>query len=133
MIILAVALVFGVTGCKKAADADKLWENAVYTQNTALGSGKTQVNVEVKAGNKSVTFTVNTDKELLGDALTELKLISGDMGEYGLYVKTVNGITADYSKDNSYWGIYKNGEMLMTGIDATKIADGEHYELVYSK
>ena len=26
--------------------------------------------------------------------------------------------------------IYKNGEMMMVGVDGAAIADGEHYELV---
>ena len=63
----------------------------------------------------------------------EHSLLEGDEGPYGLYVKKVNGITADYDVDQSYWGFYKNGEYMMTGIDMTEFADGEHYELVYTK
>ena len=47
--------------------------------------------------------------------------------------KKVNGILADYDVDKTYWGLYKNGEYLMTGVDTTEIADGEHYELVKTK
>ena len=28
---------------------------------------------------------------------------------------------------------YKDGEMMNTGVDGATIADGEHYELVYTK
>ena len=89
--------------------------------------------MEVKAEEQSVTFTVKTDKDNLGDALLEYNLIDGDESDYGLYVKKVNGITADYDADKSYWAFYKDGQYMSTGVDSTKIADGEHYELVYTK
>ena len=53
-------------------------------------------------GNET-NFVVNTDKETVGDALLEQNLIEGDDSEYGLYVKTVNGITVDYDTDHTYW------------------------------
>ncbi|MBR5809520.1 MAG: DUF4430 domain-containing protein, partial [Clostridia bacterium] len=46
---------------------------------------------------------------------------------------TVNGVFADYNTTKSYWGINKNGESLMTGVDSAKIADGDSYEFVYNK
>lgn len=107
-----------------------LWESATYRRDAEFGEGAKTVEVEVKAGDESVTFTLHTDKETLGEALLEHNLISGDMGAYGLYVKFVNGIEADYDKDGSYWGFYKNGEMMLVGVDGAVIADGEHYELV---
>ena len=50
-----------------------------------------------------------------------------------MYIKFVNGIEADYDKDKSYWAFYKNGEYMLSGVDTTAIADGEHYELVKEK
>ena len=131
-LLLAVLLCFSLAACKKTPP-DALWETATYTENTTLGEGKATVSVEVKAGEYSVTFTIRTDRTILGDALTDHNLIEGENGTYGLYVKKVNGITADYDIDQSYWGFYKNGEYMMTGVDTTTIADGEHYELVYEK
>ena len=52
---------------------------------------------------------------------------------YGIYIKKVNGIRADYNLDGAYWNLTKNGEYLMTGADMTPIADGEHYEFTYTK
>ncbi len=114
-------------------DGNELWENAIHTKDKELGEGKTTVTVEVKAGEKSVSFTIHTDKTILGDILLEHELISGDEGPYGLYVKNVNGITADYDVDQTYWAFYKSGEYMMTGVDATEIEDGAHYELVREK
>ena len=127
---LTLIFIFTLVSCGGPKD---LWEKATYLEDTAFGQGATTVQVEVKAEDKSVTFTIKTDKKTLGDALFEHGLIAGEGGAYGLYIKVVNGITADYDVDQSYWGFYKNGEYMMTGVDATEIADGEHYELVYTK
>lgn len=110
-----------------------LWASATYLKDTTFGEGAKTVTVKVIADGKSVTFTVKTDAETLGDALLSHNLIAGDEGQYGLYVKVVNGITADYDVDQSYWGFSKNGEYMMTGVDGTAIADGETYELTYTK
>ena len=98
-----------------------------------FGSGEKTVVVEVKAGEELVTFTVKTDKDTVGEALLEHGLIAGEEGAYGLYVKVVNGIVADYDVDKSYWAFYVNGEYAMTGVDTTKITQGETYRLEYAK
>lgn len=135
LLLLAVTLMFTATACKKdePADDSPLWQTATYQEDKTFGNGKTTVQVEVKAEDKAVTFTVKTDKENLGAALLEHDLIAGDQGEYGLYVKFVNGIEADYDKDGHYWSLCKDGGPVMTGVDSTPIQDGDHYELVYAK
>ena len=132
---LCLVLIAGLVSCANGNTVAKegLWENATYLKDTELGTGAKTVLVEVKAGDTSITFTINTDKTTLGDALMEHGLIAGEESQYGLYIKKVNGILADYDIDGSYWGFYKNGEYMMSGVDTTEIADGEHYELVYSK
>ncbi len=132
-LFLSVILIVSIASCGENPNAGTLWENATYVTDTTLGDGAKTVLVEVKADDKSVTFTVKSDEAMLGAALLEHKLIAGEESEYGLYVKTVNGILADYDVDQSYWGFYKNGEYMMTGVDTTEFADGEHYELVYTK
>lgn len=77
-------------------------------------------------------YTLHTDAEYLGDALKEEKLVEGSEGQYGLFIETVDGVTADGEKQE-WWCITKNGEQLNTGADQTPIADGEHYELTLSK
>ena len=56
------------------------------------------------------------------------KLIAGDESEYGLFVKTVDGRTADDAKQE-WWCFTKGGETLMTGVDDTPIADKEKFEI----
>lgn len=130
--VIATMCVF-FSACGDSGLEKNLWETATYTEDTELGTGSKTVKLEVKAEEKSVTFTIKTDKEILGEALVDNKIISGEKGAYGLYVKVVNGITADYDKDQSYWAITKNGESVMTGVDGIQILDGEHYELVYTR
>ena len=130
-VILSVA--FSLVSCLVPIDVDTVWADAIYTEDTAFGTGAVTVEVEVRVEDKSVTFTISTDGATLGDALLEHGLIEGENGAYGLYVKRVNGILADYDVDASYWSFYKGGEYLMTGVDGEYITDGAHYEIVYTK
>ena len=131
--VIVIALLTIMLAACAAGKKDDLWQSATYTQDTVLGEGDTTVTVEVKAGERSVTFTINTDDEILGDALLDNGLIDGEEGEFGMYIKEVDGMTADYDVDQSYWAFSKDGEYMMTGVDGTKIADGDHFELTYAK
>ena len=135
--VLLLALLLTCAACNatsKASDANgDVWANATYQADTTFGTGASTVQVEVQADDKAVTFTLKTDKTTLADALLEHDLIAGEQGDYGLYVKVVNGITADYDADGHYWSLCKNGGAVMTGADTTEIKDGEHYEFVYAK
>ncbi len=132
-IALLIICLFSFAACKEAVDATGLWENATYLQDTEFGEGAKTVKVEVKVEEQTVTFTIKTDKKTVGEALVENDLIAGDEGAYGLYVKKVNGITADYDIDQSYWAFYINGEMAMTGVDMTDIDENATYRLEYTK
>lgn len=128
-----LVLCFSFSACSQAPTEPDIWSEAIYTEDTELGEGQKTVFVEVVAEEKAVTFTLHSDKETLGEALTEHGLIEGEPGAYGLYVKKVNGITADYDENQCYWGFNKNGESMMTGVDGAIFQDGEHYELIYTK
>lgn len=72
-------------------------------------------------------FSISTDAENLRAALEPEGLIQGQESEFGLYVLTVDGETADEDLQQ-WWCITKSGGQLMTGVDDTVIADGEQYE-----
>ena len=110
-----------------------MWEDATYLTDTELGNGATTLVVEVKADDRQVTFTIHTDKTTVGEAMQEHGLLEGEESQYGLYVKKVNGILADYDVDQTYWGFYINGEYAMTGADATNIEEGVTYCLARVK
>ena len=131
-LLLILCLVLTLCACNKTKAPD-LWENALYTEDTELGQGAKTVTVQVQAEDKTVSFTIHTDCATLGEALTEHGLVEGDMGEFGLYIKKVNGILADYDVDQSYWGFYSGGEYMMSGVDTTEISGGESYELIRTK
>ncbi len=132
-LFLVIVLCLGLSACSQAVVESDVWSEALYTENAEFGDGEKTVLVEVVAEDKSVTFTIHSDKATLGEALAEHGLIEGEQGPYGLYVKKVNGILADYNKNQAYWGFYKDGESVMTGVDGAEFNDGEHYELVYTK
>lgn len=73
-------------------------------------------------------FTIDTDAEYLRGALEQENLIAGDESEYGLFVTEVNGVKADDTKEE-WWCFTQDGEALMTGVDSTPIADGDHFEI----
>ena len=139
-IILAILLVFScmlvLTACggEKASDGNiavttEQSENPLTpTGSTEIGEGETAFTFSVvDTEGKSTSFYVHTDKTTVGEALLDCGLIAGENGPYGLYVKTVNGITLDYDKDGQYWAFYVNDEYAATGVDMTEIKDGESY------
>ncbi len=136
-LILVLLLTFSLISCNKAVDEKEatpsVWDSATYLEDKEFGEGSKSVEVKVKAEDKTVTFTVNTEKETVGAALLEHKLISGEQGDFGMYIKKVNGILADYDVDKSYWAFYINGEYATSGVDTTPIVEGESYSLEYTK
>lgn len=95
-----------------------------------MGEGNTVFTLSVvDADGMETLFKIHTDKTNVGEALLELELIAGDKSDYGLYVKTVNGITVDYDKDGKYWAFYINDEYAQTGVDQTDITEGDTYSL----
>lgn len=118
----------------QAEDVDLgLWNDATYIQDTELGEGKTTLTVQVKADERQITFTIHTDKTTVGEAMLEHSLLEGEDSEYGLYVKKVNGILADYDVDQHYWAFYIGEEYALTGVDSTNIEEGVTYCLARTK
>ncbi len=79
---------------------------------------------------KSTEVVLKTDAEYLADALLEKGVITEKAAD-GFYT-TFNGVTADYSKDQSWWMITKDGQMTDKGLNDLAIADGDKYEITYT-
>lgn len=129
MLIVAMALTAGC-GEKKHEESSgtQLFEGGV------LGEGQTIFDfVVVDKDGKETVFEIHTDKTIVGDALQELGLIDGEESTYGLFIKSVNGIVADYDVDKTYWAFYVNDEYAMSGVDATGIETGATYSLKVEK
>lgn len=136
-VMLIVAMALTVTGCgDKERDDNSQSQSSEeqFSQGGILGEGQTVIYFTVVDGEgKEISFEIHTDKETVGDALLEHKLIAGDESEYGLYVKQVNGITADYDVDKTYWAFYIGGEYALTGVDVTPVKSGETYAFKIQK
>lgn len=91
-------------------------------------TGDKTITVSVVTDTETADFTIATDAEYLRQALEQENLVEGSESEYGLFVTTVNGVTADDSQQQ-WWCFTRNGEMVEIGIDSTPIADGETYEI----
>lgn len=108
--------------------------SAEITDDAATEEGTLSFTLEVVDGDGNTTnFTINTTKATVGEALLDEGLIEGEESEYGLYVKTVNGVTADYDVDQTYWAFYIDGEYASTGVDQTDVVDGSTYSFKVEK
>lgn len=99
---------------------------------------------QASEGMKSITVTVvhgdstqreiayTTAAEYLGEILLEEGLVAGEQSAYGLMITEVDGETADWDRDHSYWAFYIDGEYASTGVDTTPVQDGAAYQLVYT-
>lgn len=125
--VLIVAMALSATGCNGSKNNDTPSTDTT-ADTVVLGEGSTSFAFSVtdQDGNTS-PFEIHTDKATVGEALLELGLIAGDDSEYGLFVKTVNGITLDYDKDGKYWAFYIDEEYASSGVDSTQITDGSSY------
>ena len=117
-------------------DATEITDGATYSfvktiSYTELGEGETTIYVTVKDVDGTVTkFLIHTDAKTVGEALLAVELIAGDESEYGLYVTSVNGITADWEAEKAYWAFYIGEEYAQTGVDATDIVADTEYSFV---
>ncbi len=97
--------------------------------------GAKAVTIEVTDNEgKTTTYETRTDAEYLSQVFDEIDdlTVEGTEGDYGLYIDTVNGLTADYAADGAYWSIYVNGEYGNYSADKQPVTDGDVYGLVYT-
>ncbi len=124
---LIAAMPITAAGCSEKPE-ESLTSASDASQYEVMGEGETEFTFTIvdTEGNET-GYEIHTDKTIVGDALLELDLISGDEGEYGLYVKTVGGITLDFDTDGKYWAFYVDGAYASSGVDTTDINAGSTY------
>ena len=96
----------------------------VYESGSVLGEGTTHIYLTVTdyvAQELVGTFEIYTDQTNLGDALTELQLISVD----GSTIEEVNGVTAT----TNTWVVYVNGDPVTTTIQEIAVEQEMSYML----
>lgn len=128
-VALSLSMAFSLAACGNDAPPSTGGEQQnVQLQEGVIGEGATAFAFTVvDADGNETKFEVHTDQATVGDALIENGLIAGDEGEFGLYVKEVNGIVADYDVDQTYWAFYIDGEYATSGVDMTEITEGSTY------
>ena len=118
-IVLAILTLVSLTACGAAEEAEG--PKVTFTITVVDGDGN------------ETAFEIETTRTIVGDALLDEGLIEGEESEYGMYIKSVNGIVADYETTGTYWSFYIDGEYAMTGVDQTKIEEGVSYMLKVEK
>lgn len=121
--LLALVLVLVTLVSLAACGAPKEAEGPEVTFSITIVDGD---------GNETVQ-EITTRKTTVGEALMEKGIVEGENGDYGLYIKSVNGIVADYNTTGTYWAFYINGEYAMTGVEQTDIEEGVSYMLKVEK
>lgn len=133
--LLALVLAFVLTaaaalsGCS-TTPAETTAPPAETTPVTEVGEGA--ANFELTIVDKDgVThlYRVHTNVGMMGEALTEVDLIDGEQGPYGMYIKSVLGQVLDYETDGMYWSFYVNGEYAQTGVDQIPVEHDGKYML----
>ena len=133
-IVLIAAAAWVTTGCSGSGTESPVVGAAVAKDGDTLGTGETEFPLIIAdQDGTEIRITVRTDKTVVGEALQELGLLEGEEGPYGLYVKVVNGIRADYDTDKVYWAFYVNGDYAVSGVDVTEICAGDEYALRVEK
>lgn len=119
--LFALILVIGVMAA--------IW---LGSRETATDGSKT-ITVTVNHGDKTQkVFAYRTDAGYLGDVLMEEGLVQGETGPYGLEIHTVDGETASWEDNHSYWALYIGADYATTGADGVVLTDGGEYTLEYT-
>ena len=105
---------------------------AIYfgTRPTATAGDKT-FTLTVVHSEGSKEFTISTDEEFLAPALIAEGIINDEGVETGMYF-TVDGETASWEENQSYWAIYVGDTYATEGLNTLVIEDGGVYKLEYT-
>lgn len=102
---------------------------------TQKGAKSVEITVINQSGEETV-YDVDTDAEYLEGALEDAEeeglTFSGEEGEYGLMVDTVNGEKASYEDGEAYWSFSVNGTYCNFGVSEQPVEDGDEFEVRYT-
>lgn len=121
-------ILFGVLGLVVAVVVLALLYINLRPQPNDAGGKKAITLTVVYADASTKDFKITTNEDYLRGALEQENLIAGDESEWGLYVKTVDGVTADDAA-HQYWALYIGDDYAQTGVDSTPVNDGDSFKL----
>ena len=113
--LLAILLAFSCVACVSADTTDTTAVTFTFEVIGKDGTGR--------------SYEIETTEQKLAKALAAEGLIEYDAG--GLYT-TIDGVTADWSDNEAWWCITKDGQMTEKGLNDLDVADGDHYEATYT-
>ena len=119
--VVALALVIAALGW--------LW---LGSQEKTIEGGKNITVIVVHGDGSQKEFAYGTNAEYLGEVILSEGLVEGEEGPYGLVVSAVDGETASWEENQSYWALYVGEEYATTGADGVVLTDGGVYKLVYT-
>lgn len=128
LVLIALLSVFALV---LGACAPAVEDNTPASGDNAQVTEKSFTVIVVHKDGTEKSFTYKTAEKNLGPVLVKEGLIV-ESSSPGLY-NVVDGETADWNVDQSYWAFYINGEMAMQGMNDTEIKDGDTFKLVYTK
>lgn len=104
-----------------------------FAPQTTEGAKAITIQV-VDDAQKLTEYSIRTDAEYLIDAMKDTPKLtfSGYESQYGITLTAINGITADWEKDNAYWCVYVNGEMGNYGVSTQPVTDGDTFRFEYT-
>ena len=117
--LLALVLLFALAACGNK------------TETAAEAVSFTVIVTDLEG--KETSFEYTSSAATVGEVLVAEGLVVGHEADYGLYIDAVNGIAADWDKDQTYWAFYIDGEYATTGISDTPIAADTTYGLTLTK
>ena len=104
----------------------------IATRPETVEGAKTITVEVVHSDGSEKNFTYQTDAEYLGEVIQAEGLVSGEMGDYGLYILVVDGEQAIWEEDGAYWAFYQGEEYASLSADQTPINDGDEFSFVYT-
>lgn len=143
---LAAALFTGCGGASGAASSESASTAPSAAASSESASAASSESESAAEDQIQVLFTVNyadgTSEEFqleaqagetLASALAAAGLISAEEAEAG-FVTEVNGVLADFSKDQSWWCLTDaSGEATTVGVGDIQLQDGDAYAFTYTK
>lgn len=107
-----------------------LYQSGIFGKKNDSNNETIQVSVEIVNENENYqkTYDYETEEQTLGGLLDKEGLIEAEDSEYGKFIKAVEGMKADDSKEQ-WWCVLVNGESAQTGIDGIQLEDGASYTL----
>ena len=106
-----------------------LWQ---VSREQVVEGAKTITVTVVHSDGGETNFEYHTNEEYLGPVLLTEGLVEGVEGPYGLEISAVDGETASWEENQSYWALFIGEEYATTGADGVVLTDGGVYKLVYT-